>query len=221
MNPIQLLKQDHRNVKSLFRRFARADRESERQKLGEEIIQELSIHAAIEEQLVYPLLRGRKGEQAVLNALEEHHAVKLVLAELDRADASHERYGAKMHVVRDSVEMHIEEEEAELLPLLEKMLDREDRKRLAELILEMKQSAPSHPHPSAPDTPPLAAVAGMIAKIADSGRDAVRRLTSTDRAAGQRQVKRRAQRAAKPRGRVRRRRSSTRSRSRTRVARAK
>src|SRR5262249_47608507 len=86
MNPIQMLKQDHRTVQHLFRRFDAADRLAERQKLGQEIIEELSVHSVIEEQLIYPLLRERSGmmEDAVLNALEEHHAVKLLLAELDK-----------------------------------------------------------------------------------------------------------------------------------------
>ena len=171
MNPIQLIKQDHRTVKGLFRRFQSADRHSEKQKLGQEIIEELSVHAAIEEQLIYPLLRarGQRMEEAVLNALEEHHAVKLVLAELDKLTADHERYEAKMHVVCESVEMHIEEEESKLLPRLDAALDADDRKMLAESMLKMKQTAPNHPHPDAADTPPSGIMAGLLAKLTDSG----------------------------------------------------
>src|SRR4026207_1691517 len=80
MDPIQLLKQDHRTVKGLFREFEKATRTADKQKLGQEIIEELPIHAAIEETLIYPLIReqGERPEKSVLNALEEHHAVKVI-----------------------------------------------------------------------------------------------------------------------------------------------
>ena len=198
MNPIQLLRKDHATVKNLFRQFEKADRNAERQKLGQEIIEELSVHAVIEEQLIYPLLREREArmEDPILNALEEHHAVKLVLAELDKLDADHERYRAKVHVVRESVEMHIDEEEAKILPRLE-ALDTDERKALVEAMLQLKQTAPNYPHPSAPDTPPGIGLAGVVAKITDSGKDVVRKIISADKAAGHRSVQRRASAAGK------------------------
>jgi hemerythrin-like domain-containing protein len=214
MDPVKLIKQDHRTVKKLFRSFERATGRAEKQRIAEEIIEELSVHAAIEEQLVYPLLRRgvERLEQPVLNALEEHHAAKLVLAELDHMDADEERFAAKMHVVREAVEMHIEEEETKLLPRLEKLLDREDRSRLAEALLEAKQRAPNHPHPEAPDTPPPGLIAGMLARLSDTGKDLIRRVTDADKAAGHRRVKRRA--TATVRAAARRRRKSTKRRSR-------
>lgn len=193
MDPIQLIRKDHATVKALFRRFEKADRTSERQKLGQEIIEELSVHAVIEEQLIYPLLREREVrlEDRVLNALEEHHAVKLVLAELDTLNADHERFRAKVHVVRESVEMHIEEEEGKLLPRLEAVLDADESKSLAEAMMRMKEIAPNYPHPSAPDTPPGLSIAGLIATLTDLGKDVLREFTSPDKAAGHRSVQRR------------------------------
>jgi hemerythrin superfamily protein len=194
MNPIQLLKQDHRTVKRLFREFEKAARTADKQKLGQEIIEELSIHAAIEEQLIYPLIRGhgKRNEESVFNALEEHHAVKVILAELDGMNADHERYAAKMHVIKESVEMHIEEEEASLLPRLDAMLGDKDRKMLAESMLEVKPVVPNHPHPSAPDEPPGGVMAGMLSLVTDAGKDVVRRLTSAEKTAAHRRVVRRA-----------------------------
>src|SRR5687768_10958232 len=103
MDPVKLIKQDHRTVKKLFRSFERATRRADKQRIAEEIIEELSVHATIEEQLLYPLLRRgeERLEEPVLNALEEHHAAKLILAELDKMDADDERFAAKMHVVRE------------------------------------------------------------------------------------------------------------------------
>jgi hemerythrin superfamily protein len=199
MNPAQLLKRDHRTVKALFRKLERASRRSEKQRLGQEIIEELSVHATIEEQLVYPLLRerGRRLEDPLLNALEEHHAVKLTLAELDKMTADDERYDAKMHVVQEVVEMHIAEEEKELLPRLAKLLDREERRQLGAAIRSMKLGAPNHPHPMAPDTPPGNLIAGMAARLIDGGKDVLRGITNEDKARGSRRVKRRAAAAAR------------------------
>jgi len=214
MNPIQLLKEDHRTVKGLFRKFESATRTADKQKLGQEIIEELSIHAGIEEQLVYPLIRelGERGGESVLNALEEHHAVKVILAELDKMNADHERYSAKMHVVKESVEMHIEEEEARLLPRLDAMLGDEDRKTLAASILELKPAMPNHPHPSAPDEPPGSVMAGVVSLMTDAGKDVVRKITSSEKSAAHRSVTRRAS-AAADRARNPRRRSTRAKRS--------
>jgi hemerythrin superfamily protein len=194
MDPVKIIKQDHRTVKSLFRRYERADRRADKQKIAEEIIEELSVHATIEEQLVYPVLREaeKRLERPVLNALEEHHAAKLVLAELDKMKVDDERFDAKMHVVRESIEMHIEEEESTLLPRLERLLNDDVRATLAEAMIAAKRSAPNHPHPGAPDTPPAGMIAGLVAKVMDAGKDMVRKVTSSDQAAGHRRVKRRA-----------------------------
>lgn len=201
MNPVRLIKQDHRTVKGLFRKFEKESRRAEKQKIGQEIIEELSIHATIEEQLIYPILRRlrqRNGplEDIVLNALEEHHAVKLILAELDKMEVGDERYDAKVHVVKESVEMHIEEEESKLLPRLERALHADERKALSEAILTMKHTAPNYPHPGAPDTPPGIVAAGILAKVGDIGKDLLRTVTSEDKAQGHRRVRRRAKAAS-------------------------
>ena len=196
MELVRLIRQDHRTVKSLFRKFRQASRRAEKEKIGQQIIEELSVHAVLEEQLVYPLLReeGRL-EGPILDALEEHHAVKLVLAELDGMTPEDERYDAKIHVVQESVEMHIEEEEAKLLPRLEKLLGPEQSRALADTMREMKLTAPNHPHPGAPDTPPGNVVAGLAAKMMDAGKDAVRGVTNMHKAQGSRLVKQRARAA--------------------------
>jgi hypothetical protein len=190
MDPVRLLKQDHRRVKVLFRRFEQAKSTSERQKVGEEIIEELSVHAAIEEQLIYPLIRNAnaRGANQVLNALEEHHVMKLVLAELDGMKASDERYAAKLHVVREAVESHIEEEESKLLPLLERSFDPATSKDLTNAMRLMKSAVPNHPHPAAPDEPPGGLLATIFAKMGDAGKDLMRKLTQPEKAAGHRRV---------------------------------
>ena len=190
-DPITLLEQDHRAVEALFRRFENS-RGAEKQKIGQQIIAELSVHATVEEQLVYPLLR-EQDEEAALKALEEHHAVKLLLDELDDMRVTDERYDAKMRVVQESVEMHVEEEEGKLLPRIDRKLKAPEREQLAERIVKLKQAAPDLPHPAAPDQPPIGLVGGMVAKMLDTGKTLVRSVTSREKAEGQARAKRRGQ----------------------------
>jgi hemerythrin superfamily protein len=193
MDPVKLIKQDHRNIKALFRKFEKASRPAERKKLGEEIIEQLSVHSTLEEQLIYSALRARdkRLEGPVLDAIEEHHAVKMVLAELDRMDADDDRYGAKMHFVQEAVEIHIEQEEARLLPRLQRLLDDEDSARMVKAMTMMRKVAPKRPHRLALDLPPGAVIAAMLAKLNDTGKDLIRRLTNGDKTNGHRAVARR------------------------------
>jgi len=179
MDIVQLIKQDHRKVKGLFRQFQQGNGRN-RQRIAEQIIEELSRHAAMEEQLVYPLLRARdpKHEDAVLEALEEHHVAKATLLELDKMSVDDERYEAKMTVLCESIRHHIKEEETELLPRLARVTSDDERKYLAEAADKVKEAAPSHPHPMAPDTPPGNVIAGLLAKVMDAGRDVARSVIS-------------------------------------------
>jgi hemerythrin-like domain-containing protein len=195
MNVIKLIRKDHQTVKALFRKLEKTGSSAQKQEIAEEIIEELSVHALVEEQLVYPVLRARDSrlEESVLEALEEHHVAKLTLAELDKMKPDDERFEAKMHVLRESIEMHIEEEEEKLLPRLEQKLSSEELDQLGQTVMALKQAAPSHPHPLAPDTPPGGAVAGAFAKVTDAAKDLLHRLTNQPRAEGHKRVTRRAE----------------------------
>ena len=175
MDAIQLIRRDHRTIEQLFKAFERGAEDVEtRGRVAREIIRELSVHAGIEQQLVYPALRDAGRERDVLEALEEHHAAKVTLAELDAMPASGERFVAKMKVVFTSVRAHIEDEERELLPALEKALDASARQELGEALEKARRVAPTRPHPAAPDTPPGNLIANSVAAILDRARDAAR-----------------------------------------------
>ncbi|HET7754406.1 MAG TPA: hypothetical protein VFK85_10900, partial [Anaeromyxobacteraceae bacterium] len=108
------------------------------------------------------------------DALEEHHAAKVTSAELDAMPADGERFAAKMKVLATSVRAHIEEEERQLLPELERLLDAEELQDLGAALEMAKRVAPTHPHPTAPDSPPGGIVANAAAGIMDRARDALR-----------------------------------------------
>ena len=120
-----LLRSDHEKVRGLFGEFRKAeDDASEKKRLHEEIDREVSIHATIEEEIFYPAVReveSKKAEDAVDEALEEHHVVKLVLAELPSVDPSDDRFEAKMTVLSELIEHHVEEEETEMFKLADKL----------------------------------------------------------------------------------------------------
>src|SRR6266511_4156089 len=111
MDAISLLKDDHKTVEALFKKFERAGERAHKtkRKIVDQIIAELSVHAAIEEQAFYPTTRTRVKavEDEVLESLEEHHIVKWTLSELENMDAEDERFDAKVAVLIESVRHHV------------------------------------------------------------------------------------------------------------------
>jgi len=124
MTATNLLKKQHQEVKSLFRRVQKTEDTEARQGLTKEIINKLTVHAKIEEELFYPAVRGigtEKAKDLVLEAYEEHHVVKLFLEELPTIDAEDEAFTAKMTVLGELVEHHADEEEKDMFPLAQKL----------------------------------------------------------------------------------------------------
>src|SRR5476651_1748178 len=91
-NAIALLKNDHQKVKGLFDDFEKADSLREKKKIAAEAIMELKIHALIEEEIFYPAARGQVENKLMNEADEEHHVVKLLIAELEEMDGSEDHY---------------------------------------------------------------------------------------------------------------------------------
>jgi hemerythrin superfamily protein len=174
---VGVLKADHRTIEQLFRRFERTRSDAEKQRLADQMIRELSIHAAIEEQHVYPVLRRRLDGRApkVLVALEEHHLAKLALSEIQALAPGDERFDAKVHVLIDSVRRHVAEEERDLLPAMRRALSPEELHGIGETLRQAKAGAPTRPHPGAPDQPPGNVLGNAGAAVMDRGRDALER----------------------------------------------
>ena len=158
MDAITLLKNDHKTVERLFKRFEKAgdDATAEKQQIVASIIEELSVHAAIEEQVFYPAIREAipDAEDMVLEALEEHNVAKWVLSEIDRLPVDHERYDAKVTVMIESVRHHVEEEESELFPDVRKALGRRQLGEIGDALNQAKATAPRRPESRMPDEPP-------------------------------------------------------------------
>jgi len=124
MKATDLLKKQHKEVKALFKKVEGTENARQRRQLLNEISQSLEGHTRIEEEIFYPAVRGLQTEQAeemVLEAYEEHHVVKLVLAELPRVNPEDERFEAKMTVLAELVEHHADEEEKEMFKTAQKL----------------------------------------------------------------------------------------------------
>ena len=114
-NAIALLKADHQKVKGLFDAFEKTKSQSKKQSTAQQALQELRIHAAIEEEIFYPALRERlKDEDMLDEAEEEHRVAKTLIGELVSKGAKTEHFEAKFIVLAENVRHHIKEEEGDM-----------------------------------------------------------------------------------------------------------
>ena len=169
MDPVALITTDHREVEQLFAR-ARAGATTDTDAVAT-IVRELSMHAAAEEQVVYPALRrtGDDGDRLADQAIAEHQRAKELLVRLDR-DAGDR---AALDELVQAITQHVQEEERDLLPRLRAELDDDAYGALGDAFDKAKRMAPTHPHPHAPNTPPGNVVAGAAAAVVDRARDAI------------------------------------------------
>ncbi len=176
-HPVDVISQitaDHRAVESLFTDYENGQGDATGT-VGV-LVRELSLHAGVEELLLYPVARNRldNGDQVVDHSLEEHQKVKEVLTTLDgTSDGSAPDVRRNVEELKGLVEEHVQEEESEMLPGLERVLSEQERRDLGDLFLKAKEVAPTRPHPHAPNTPPMNAIADAVAALLDKARDTV------------------------------------------------
>src|SRR5690348_8718317 len=118
---IELLTTDHREVEQLFSQYEAAGKDDRvATYAAEKIIRELSIHAAVEEQILYPLMRkADPGQEGLVDhSLDEHQEVKELLADVDGKPANDPEVRQLFTKIKSSVEEHVSEEEGKLFPAL-------------------------------------------------------------------------------------------------------
>jgi hemerythrin superfamily protein len=138
MDVITLLKKDHKMVKNLFEEFhsIKGNKVQKKADIIAQITEALTVHAQVEEELVYPAFNeNRSMKEQVGEALEEHQVAKTLLTELDALQPNEERYNAKVKVLNEYVMHHVKEEEKEIFPEAQKRLS---SKRLAALGEEVE-----------------------------------------------------------------------------------
>ncbi|HET6563643.1 MAG TPA: hemerythrin domain-containing protein [Marmoricola sp.] len=151
---IVLLKNDHKEIKKTFNAFKKAGENAhkEKGKLVKQMIEQLTVHTYIENEVMYPRVRELlpEVEDDVLESYEEHHVADVLVLELSTMKPTDERFTAKTTVLIENVEHHIEEEEKEWFPQVREGLGRKTLQELGADLLQAKKKAPKKPsQPSA------------------------------------------------------------------------
>jgi len=142
MNAFQLLKEDHQKVSGIFQQLEPTTERAEktRTELFAKLKQELDIHAHIEETIFYPSIKQEaETREIVLEGFEEHAVVKRLLRELDGGDVTSEQWTAKLKVLQENVEHHVEEEEGDLFEQARLVLTSEQAQELGARMEQEKQ----------------------------------------------------------------------------------
>jgi len=171
-----IIQNDHESFRNLYDRFMSSSAVSERQALANEFIREVATHSIAEELVLYPRLQkmwmaAQEDAAKVDQFREEHLEVKKALYDLDHMSVQHADYEPKLKHVMNSLNHHISEEEEDALRALRSRLTEDDLAALGDEFLHEKNMAPTRPHPSAPDHPPLETLAGLASAPMDKLRD--------------------------------------------------
>ncbi|PUA20104.1 hemerythrin domain-containing protein [Glaciimonas sp. PCH181] len=120
---VSMLVKDHKDVKAMFKQFEDlTDRSKAKKKqLADQICEALTLHTQIEEKIFYPAVRKAIGEDDLMDeALVEHASAKDLIAEIEMMDPGDDLYDAKVHVLSEQIEHHVEEEETDMFPKAKK-----------------------------------------------------------------------------------------------------
>ena len=120
---LQTLKDDHKRVKKAYREFSKLDAEDDAERCEEivrQVLAELEVHTALEEELLYPAARGAIAEPDLIDEAEvEHESAHTLMDQLKSMDAGDDKFAARFTVLCEYVMHHVKEEEGELFPQLE------------------------------------------------------------------------------------------------------
>jgi hemerythrin-like domain-containing protein len=146
---IVVLKDDHTEIRKLFRDFEGAgeDAVKTKAKIVEKILEALTVHTYLENEVMYPAVRKLVPdlEDSVLESYEEHHVADVLCMELAAMSADDERFDAKTAVLIENVTHHIEEEEQEWFPQVREALGRTKLREIGVEMIEARAKAPRQP----------------------------------------------------------------------------
>jgi hemerythrin superfamily protein len=138
-DPIAMLKQDHREAAAMLKQLAESKPGAARRKTTEKLVAALTLHMAIEEDLVYPLVAQRVGEDEEQEAQTEHTLAREGLAKMSQLVAEG-GYGAAVAMVTAGIKHHVKEEETEIFPELKSKLDRAELASLGDQVTARKKT---------------------------------------------------------------------------------
>jgi hemerythrin-like domain-containing protein len=171
---VSVLVKDHQEMKEFFRQLEAATDPKERRDIADRLTAEVARHSVAEEMFLYPAARKvlPNGDQLIDEELQEHSEVEELLKQWEGMDGDDPQFMTVFGRIRDGLLHHIdEEEEPKLFPEMQQALSPEEQDKLGQKITTAKKLAPTRPHPSAPDEPPMNIAVGVPTGIMDRIRD--------------------------------------------------
>jgi hemerythrin-like domain-containing protein len=137
-DPIAILKRDHREAAAMLKQLAETKKPSAtRRKVTEKLVAALTLHMAIEEDLVYPLIAERVGKEEEKEAEIEHGLARDGLSKMTEL-VDEPGFGAAVAMVTAGIKHHVKEEETEVFPELKSKLDRDELAQLGDAVAARK-----------------------------------------------------------------------------------
>ncbi|MFG2639168.1 hemerythrin domain-containing protein [Streptomyces sp. NPDC048362] len=166
---------DHREVEELFGKIeALPSGDKQRKKYADQAVIELVRHSVAEEEHLYPAVREflPSGDSIADEEIEDHAKAERTMKELEAVDADDPEFDRLIGELMTEIRSHVRDEEDNLFPRLRATASEGQLMKLGDKVRQAKKTAPTRPHPSAPDTPPanklLAPGAGMVDRIRDA-----------------------------------------------------
>lgn len=176
---IDLIQRDHQRIRELFSQISETGPEN-RGDLFRHIVSELARHEAAEEAIIHPTLREEIGDERTAGSIvEEEQEAEELMAQMEDMDPTSQEFLASFRQLRDDVLEHAEHEENDEHPRLRERIDAARLQEMAEGFQRVKEMAPTHPHPNAPNRPEAQLLLGPIAGLFDRARDAANRALSS------------------------------------------
>ena len=142
-NAVQMIRQDHKKVKGLFRKFDQAKNNGAKKRIADQVIQELEVHTTLEEEIFYPAVQNELGDKEMIDeANKEHQQAKEIIQELKTLDSEDDQLEEQFAELVECIKHHVEEEESEMLPKAEESgMDLTDYgKQMSELKAELTKT---------------------------------------------------------------------------------
>lgn len=145
INPVAIIKQDHKTVEGLFKEYESLGdgAVATKRKVVDQIIEELTNHAEMEETLCYPRFKevfNKEDDKMVEEAYVEHTGAKKLLSDLATLEPDQPEFDASVKVLMEQIRHHVEEEETELLPTVEKEMPEEELEIMGNEMIAFKES---------------------------------------------------------------------------------
>lgn len=141
MDIFELIKTDHRKAEEIFSAIEKTKSSKTLDKYFNQLYQELSLHAQVEELTFYPTIRNHEGTEELLEEAEEEHTeVKVMLEQMKSMDSSSEEFKDKLSQLKEAVQHHVQEEENEVFSQVRQLMSAEELKQLATEFKEVKST---------------------------------------------------------------------------------